>query len=101
MTKTQGRTYRKLAFYTNENGVFIYKNGILVCFSNPIPQGYHQIFITGKYSKKTLDKIYGVLAYLFDNISKTELYNLSCYDDLIKKWNDRGCNIECNMNKYI
>ena len=101
MNGIECRYYRKLKVYISKDGIYIYKKGILVCFSNPIDDSFHQIFLTGKYNVRVTNEIFTLLAYLFDDVSRCELFKLPIAGHLVKKYNNRWGKIVCNMNTPI
>ena len=91
---------KKCVMYRNKGDVYIYKNGILVAFSNRISNDYHQIFITGKYSKRTRVLIATLLAYTFDGIKQSDIDNYQIGSYITRKFNYKGGVGKCFMNKY-
>lgn len=92
--------YRDCTLYHQKDGIYIYRKGILVCFSNKMGNKYHQIFITGKYTKRTRYAIYALLSYTFDNIALSDIDTLLLGDYILKPYNYKGGAGKCFMNPY-
>ena len=92
--------FKDCVMYRNNEEIYIYHKGLLVAFSNKISDNYHQIFLTGRYSKRTRVKIATLLSYTFDGITQDLIDNYVLGSYFTRKFNYKGGVGKCFMNKY-